>query len=367
MSNQKCGMLVTDAKSVSEFLNILNKRNERWRKNSTKRNYWVYRGQWEPTSLSLLPSSLRNNLGLETDRIKTEILQEVLPNGGNLESFAKNIANGYSTKSITLFNSALRQFSSDEIDRLKEILKQSVIELLLIKKFIDSCNKSALYLQSNEIKIKLNQSENNFITDEIIYFLDRALERWLKDCLDMEAMYRVKTYPPLIEYQDYYSLALSQHSGVPTRLLDWTYSSYIAAFFSAYQSVVKGGNEGNMCVYAFNTLYQNDVLIHRNSLRLHQNLKHNKFEFLHMQKGLFTEMRGADFYYFKHGEWPSLEEHINFYDEYVDDREHLYNLEKISLPASFANELLDELALEDITKATLMPTYFHCADSILKR
>jgi len=68
-----------NAENVKEFLELINKRDSKWRDNPSKVNYWIYRGQWEKESLNLLSKSLRQNLGLKADsRIKNEILKEKL-------------------------------------------------------------------------------------------------------------------------------------------------------------------------------------------------------------------------------------------------------------------------------------------------
>ena len=100
-------------------------------------------------------------------------------------------------------------------------------------------------------------------------------------------------------------------------------------------------------------------------MRIHSNTKRHQFDFLHAQKGIFTEMRGADFYYLNYGKWPSLEEHILEFDEYAGYEKDLYNLKKIVLRGELVNELRNQLAEEDVTKSVLMPTYFHCAEHVM--
>lgn len=63
-------------------------------------------------------------------------------------------------------------------------------------------------------------------------------------------------------------MALAQHHGVPTRLLDWTRRSYVAAYFAA-SSAVRGYEELNLdnkiAVWALDTerinLYQNIITV----------------------------------------------------------------------------------------------------------
>lgn len=363
----ECKIIPKNAENVNQFLDFLNKRNKKWYSDSLKQNCWIYRGQWEEKTLTLSPKSLRENLGLENNLLNNELLDEVLPNQCNIRAFSKNLSEEYKTKIIKLFDIKNRSFDDTEVIRLKMMLTQSMLEHKLIKKFILTCNRSALFIEDTEIKIK-NAHNNKLIEmDEAISLLHSVLENWLKYNLEMEDMHCEKSYTPLFEYESYHPIALGQHSGISTRLLDWTHNSLIAAFFAEYASLNSKNINAEICVYALNTQYQNEISIYPNSLRIHSNIKHNKFEFLHMQEGILTEMRGADFYFLKHGKWPSLEDHIMYFDEKAATSGKPYNLEKICLPGKFANELLHELALENITKATLMPTYFHCADSILKK
>lgn len=82
-------------------------------------------------------------------------------------------------------------------------------------------------------------------------------------------------------------------------------------------------------------------------------------EFLHKQKGLFTEMVGAEGYYFHNGVWPDLEQYLLASDYYKE------GLIKIELPKSEAGNVINRLNNMGINEYCLMPTYDNVAKSTL--
>lgn len=62
-----------------------------------------------------------------------------------------------------------------------------------------------------------------------------------------EKLYRM--WPPINMHE---AIALAQHHGVPTRMLDFTFNQFIAAYFAAYQAMRESDKSGNMCVWAIN-------------------------------------------------------------------------------------------------------------------
>jgi hypothetical protein len=73
------------------------------------------------------------------------------------------------------------------------------------------------------------------ISEELLALFKRALEGF--------------DVPPEARVSDTMLLALGQHYGLPTRLLDWTESPYIAAFFAFNRSVLWGAHDQRIVLW----------------------------------------------------------------------------------------------------------------------
>ncbi len=63
--------------------------------------------------------------------------------------------------------------------------------------------------------------------------------------------------PPDVWNDEVKSLALGQHYGLPTRLLDWTESPYIASFFAFNDAILNRDVDDYVAVWALNTTSEN--------------------------------------------------------------------------------------------------------------
>jgi hypothetical protein len=185
--------------------------------------------------------------------------------------------------------------------------------------------------------------------------------------------------------------ALAQHHGIPTRILDWSHDSRIAAYFACSNvSESEMDDPGKrVAVFGLNPFllkrdrisedeladFPDDPEAAKVFLSQHSTFveKAETTSYLAAQSGLFTHPDFADLYYVMTGDYPTIDKSIELtvgWKHHVADKQEpdiKDFIRKITLPCQEADRLMEMLDDERIFLATLMPSLDRMKDSMLAR
>lgn len=208
--------------------------------------------------------------------------------------------------------------------------EQIFTERAILEQFVNQCDLLGLKIVNDSAELRENLDHQAHSADK--YYINPS--EWPNE--------------KLIEL-----MALAQHHGVPTHLLDWSKRSYVAAYFAASSALKNcdvGENNTKIAVWALNIekihLYKNI-----NIIKVPGSTSSN----LAAQSGLFTMLKQP----IGRGQ-PFPEKPLE--DEFVSSADT--PLWKITLPVKYTTRVLDLCELYGVSASTLFPGFDGAAKAV---
>lgn len=280
--------------SADEFVKALRRSDPYWLPVDNWQSPWIFRGQRE-ADWQLIPSAFRETTTV--DGLFRTVDSE------NLDDVVKRVIAEQRLKDVRI---------DQHGDKVRRLIVQTRFEFLAARSFAEIVDDLGLPLPGGPLPKRLSYDPFKWMLED-------------------------EPFHPTV--------ALAQHHGMPTRLLDWTHNPLIAAFFAAQD--VNPEDPGNIVVWA----------LHRPSLNESEckefTVPRSQIGYLQAQEGLFTYSTVYDHNFLFDGHWLPLEDIVP-----------ANSFRRLTLPKNKTPDLNRLLFVERMTLAHLMPTLDNVAHSL---